>query len=413
MKRNLLIFLALMLSSLSSVAQEIPDSSRDAWYWCTYSYRYSILSGNKKDYIESKEKDVTAIINAFKRELHIYYSVYALYGAPAILVWDDKENVYRDDENTFMLSSDFGYLTLLDDGDNDVFRLMECYEGHGIEEYEEDEDIDLIWDIDDEQDEKELNWVDYLLYILLALLPAIALLIFILWRDRLRPEPAKELILACVMGLLSLPIALLIGNVLQEFGLFSEDTSTWLGCLKVSFFGAAIPEEFGKLVILWLFFKWRKHQNEFMDGIVYAACIGLAFAASENIMYVLNSLRVQSIYNMPLALSTGVTRALMAVPGHFGFAIMMGFFFSFYLFDRKRKGWFLLLAYIVPVLFHGLYDSFAFMESISGIWLPVITFAFFLVFFVMNNLCVKAIRAVIQLDDKALFQSQMRQTKQQ
>ena len=261
-------------------------------------------------------------------------------------------------------------------------------------EFDEEYIIDLM------EEEEPLEWTDYALYVLLALLPAVVLFIFILWRDRLRPEPAKELILACAMGLLSVPIALSVGTLFFDIGLLEADTSTWVNCLKMAFLGAAIPEELGKLIILVLFFKWRKHQDEFMDGIVYAACIGLAFAAYENIGYVIRALQMQSLYDMPLALSTSVSRALMSVPGHFGFAIMMGFFYSFYLFSNNKKGLYLALAYFVPVLFHGLYDFFAFMENISDVWGSVISFSFFLVFFAMNNLCIKVTRTALKLDDK-------------
>ncbi len=391
------------------MAQETPDKSSDTWYLCTYEYRYTSLPKNQKDYIESKEQQVTTIINAFRSEMHLDYSIYALRGAPATLVWDDKNDVYRDDENTLILSSDFGYLTLLDHDGTDVFRLIDCYEySYFGEEEEENEEIIIDWD-DEEQDEKT-GWTTYLLYIILALLPAIALLAFILWRDRLRPEPAKELILAFLMGLLSVPIAVLLETWVGNIGLSPAYRENWVDCLKTAFLGAAIPEEFAKLLVLWLFFKWRKKQDEYMDGIVYAACIGLAFATIENIQYVFSALNHASHH---VAVSTGVARALTAVPGHFGFGIIMGFFFSFYLFLPKKKWLYLILAFVVPVIFHGLYDFFAFMESISGIWLTVITFAFFLVFFVMNNLCVKAIRAAIKLDDAAFFLPQRRLSKQE
>ena len=410
MKRPLLIIIAMLFSCFYSMAQDMPDKSSDTWYWCTYEYRYTSLPKNQKDYIESKEQQFTTIINAFRSEMHLYYSIYALRGAPATLVWDDKNDVYRDDENTLILSSDFGYLTLLDNDGTDVLRLIDCYEAYGFEEDEDEEDEEIIFDWDDVVQDEKTGWTTYLLYIILALLPAIALLAFILWRDRLRPEPAKELIMAFLMGLLSVPIAVLLETWVGNIGLSPAYRENWVDCLKTAFLGAAIPEEFAKLLVLWLFFKWRKKHDEYMDGIVYAACIGLAFATLENIQYVFYALNLAS---HPIAVSTGVTRALTAVPGHFGFGIIMGFFFSFYMFLPKKKWLYLILAFVVPVIFHGLYDFFAFMESISGIWLTVITFAFFLVFFVMNNLCVKAIRSAIKLDDAAFFLPQRKQSKQE
>jgi len=239
----------------------------------------------------------------------------------------------------------------------------------------------------------------YILYILLALLPAIILMAFILWRDKVRPEPAKELILAFLMGLLTLPMAIFLETSAAKLGLVPSSLDNWRDCLGMAFVGAAIPEELVKIIILWAFFKWRKHQNEFMDGIVYAVCIGLAFAAAENIRYVLAAMDLIPMYTTEYVYATGVVRALTAVPGHFGFAVIMGYFYSFYLFSKYRKTMYLALAFIVPVLFHGLYDFFAFMQYLPTMWQTVISFAFFLVFFLLNNLCVKAIRTALKLDD--------------
>lgn len=404
MKRRLLLLLCTVLSGISIMAQETPDKNSDMWYKCTYEYSHTSLHQNQYEYIESKAKRIETAVNAFKLEMYLQSSHYAYLGAPATLVWDDEKNAYRDDDNTLILSADFNILTFLDE-DTDVFVLTQCYaslffeETHKAEQKEQEEYY--LWNDSDDDGGDGISWIQYVLYVLLALLPAIALLAFLLWRDRLRPEPAKELILACAMGLLSVPIAIVIARLLGSIGLYTEDPSTWHECIRVSFFGAAIPEEFAKLLILWVLFKWRKHQNEFMDGIVYAACIGLTFAAIENILYVLSALQLQSLYEVPYALSTGISRALLSVPGHFGFAVIMGYFFSFYLFDKKRKGWFLMLAYFVPVLFHGLYDSFAFMQKLSTIWVTVISFMFYLTFFLMNNLSIKAIRTAIKLDDTA------------
>lgn len=243
------------------------------------------------------------------------------------------------------------------------------------------------------------NTGSYVIYLLLALLPAIILMAFILWRDKVRPEPVKELVLAFMMGLLTLPIAIFLESSEIKLGLVPQELGNWRDCFSTAFVGAAIPEELAKILILWAFFKWRKHQDEFMDGIVYAVCIGLAFAAAENIKYILASIDLIPMYTTEYVYVTGVVRALTAVPGHFCFAVIMGYFYSFYLFSKYRKTMYLALAFIVPVLFHGLYDFFAFMQYLPTMWQTVISFAFFLVFFLLNNLCVKAIRTALKLDD--------------
>ena len=240
------------------------------------------------------------------------------------------------------------------------------------------------------------GWKCILFYLLLALLPAVVLMAFMLWRDHLRPEPPKELFLAFLLGLLSVPLSVLLEKLgIRIWGVSYVDT--WTGCLSQAFLGAAIPEEFAKLLLLWVFFKWRRQQDEFMDGIVYAVFIGLAFAAVENVKYIFFALDSGASF----ALSTGTIRALTAVPGHFIFAVLMGFFFSFYLFLPRKKVLSLALAFAVPVVFHGLYDFFALMEHLSAVWYGVINFAFFLIFFLMSNLGIKAIRLALRIDDLA------------
>jgi RsiW-degrading membrane proteinase PrsW (M82 family) len=60
--------------------------------------------------------------------------------------------------------------------------------------------------------------------------------------------------------------------------------------------------------------------DEHFDGIVYAVCVGMGFAGLENIMYVFQ--------NMDDWMSVSVARAIFSVPGHFFFAVSMGYFYS-------------------------------------------------------------------------------------
>ena len=110
----------------------------------------------------------------------------------------------------------------------------------------------------------------------------------------------------------------------------------------------------------------------FEDGIVYAVCVGLGFAAFENLMYVAGE---------EDWVSTAILRALLAVPGHYALAILMGYYYSVYHFvDHSPK--IAACVLMVPVLAHGTYDAIA----MSGIVSPVIGG---LSFFVLIYICVK------------------------
>ena len=104
-----------------------------------------------------------------------------------------------------------------------------------------------------------------------------------------------------------------------------------------------------------------------MDGIVYAVCVSLGFAALENIMYLFT--------NAETYLSVGIARAIFPVPGHFCFGILMGYYYSLAKFypqvSKKNKA----LILVAPIIVHGLYDSILFIinvtPAISGILLIV------------------------------------------
>ena len=85
--------------------------------------------------------------------------------------------------------------------------------------------------------------------------------------------------------------------------------------ILLAFLVVAAVEEGSKF-----FFLYRRtwHDPNFnfrYDAIVYAVFVSLGFAAFENVKYVFN-----------YGLSVALPRAILAIPGHMGFAVFMGFF---------------------------------------------------------------------------------------
>ena len=387
MKRLLFFLPLLIFSTLSLRAQEI-NAYEDQWYACCYDYAYSTTEDGEQSYESSRDIYRIFAVNAYQEIVRVGLldeNLDTVFDDPISIGMRDEMGNYLDLDQSFAFSEDFSVFALSTDMGTDVFYLYSC------EQLEEPLPFD-------QNEMPESNWTRYLLYLLLAILPAVLLMIFILWRDRLRPEPAKELILAFSLGLLTLPIAVFLETMAVNVGISPAYHANWWDCFKGAFLGAAIPEEFSKLLILCLFFKWRKNQDEFMDGIVYAVCIGLAFATGENIKYIMVASSMEALSPEPIAASTGVIRALTAVPCHFSVAVLMGFFYSFYLFVPKRKNLALALSFLVPVLLHSLYDFFAFLENKESVWNIVYSYAFFAVFFLLANLGVKAIRAALKID---------------
>ena len=191
--------------------------------------------------------------------------------------------------------------------------------------------------------------------LLSALIPALALLGYIYWQDRKSPEPWRKLINATALGVLAIPITLIIVLPLQAIGLVPDSCYTFGEVVNISFFGAAIPEELAKLLMLWLFLRKNPFFDERMDGIVYAVCVSLGFAGLENVMYVIGYTDWMSV---------ALQRAFTAVPGHFCFGVIMGYFYSLAKFDPKNRTKYSILALVAPILAHGVYDTIAFATAL-------------------------------------------------
>ena len=155
-----------------------------------------------------------------------------------------------------------------------------------------------------------------------------------------------------------------------------------------SFFGAALPEEFCKLLVLWWILRKNPYYDEHYDGIVYAVCVGLGFAGFENIFYIIGD---------EDWVGTAISRAFLSVPGHYAFAVLMGYFYSVYHFvDHSRKTAACIL--LVPVLAHGIYDSLA-MSGMVNEYVGGIAFLVLIYFCVkMHKVAKGKVLAMIEKD---------------
>ena len=227
-----------------------------------------------------------------------------------------------------------------------------------------------------------------ILILTVALLPAIALLYYI-WKKDPQKEPTSWLVKAVVWGVaICIPIAVIeVGIEAVLFG--GGAPSTLLDTTVMAFFVAAVPEEAGKLLVLWLLLRKNPYFDEHFDGIVYAVCVGLGFAAIENFFYLYD--------NLDNWLSVAVGRSLLAVPGHYAYAVLMGYYYSVYHFvDRSPK--IAVCTLLVPVLAHGVYDALA-MSGIVNLYVGGLSF-FVLIYFCvkMHKFALKKIVAQIERD---------------
>jgi RsiW-degrading membrane proteinase PrsW (M82 family) len=172
--------------------------------------------------------------------------------------------------------------------------------------------------------------------------------------------------------------------------LFGENgtPATLADTTALAFLVAAIPEETFKLLALWMVLKNNPYFDEHFDGIVNAVCVGLGFAAVENISYVFSQENWAAV---------AVTRALLAVPGHYAFAVLMGYYYSVYHFvNRSPKV--AVCVLLAPVLAHGIYDALA-MSSMVNPYVGGVGFAILIVFCIkMHKRAYAKVQALVEKD---------------
>ncbi len=233
------------------------------------------------------------------------------------------------------------------------------------------------------------------MYILSALLPVILLIGYIVLRDHSRPEPPMQLVRGFVYGIVSALVALAIDSLMEAFGLYSIAATSGLDAMWNAFVMAALPEETAKLLMLWLLLRHNRYFDEHLDGVVYAACVGLGFAALENVLYV-----VQSGDSWAL---TAIVRGLLAVPAHFFFAVLMGYYYSLVHFGHKRRqNQALVLA--APVLAHGIYDTLAMTSELSPVFGTIFFITLLLFCFQLGKLCQRHISSLADADRRKGYQ---------
>jgi len=111
-----------------------------------------------------------------------------------------------------------------------------------------------------------------------------------------------------------------------------------------------ISEEFSKFIFLYRR-TWNSEEfDHTFDGVIYGLSVSLGFALIENIQYVFS-----------FGILTGISRAIMTIPGHAAFGVMMG---AWYGLARKHENNYQyvratlckFISLLVPVIMHGTYD---------------------------------------------------------
>ena len=210
-----------------------------------------------------------------------------------------------------------------------------------------------------------INLLLYHVLLFLSVLPAALLIIFIYRQDKYQKEPFKSLFKAFFGGMLSVVFTIVTVRIIDyTIGLIPYLNQT---VFYDSFITAGIPEELCKFLVFMIFIWNDKNFDEYFDGIVYASFISLGFATVENIMYV-----------MPGGIGTGIVRALISVPAHFLFGVILGYFLSLAKFNSGKKGRYIIIGLLIAMAAHGLFDWLLMFSDRIGGALSSFVYTFFI-----------------------------------
>lgn len=219
-------------------------------------------------------------------------------------------------------------------------------------------------------------------FLILAVGPAVALMRYTYDLDPIDKEPAGLLTKLILLGVLAAFIAGILESVgMDMFGLLSGLDQRSLGFSLLSDFVVVGVIEEGCKYLLMGHATWNHPAfNCRYDGVVYAVYTSLGFAAMENVQY-------------GLTYGTGVlmSRALMAIPAHMGFAVLFGILYGQAKSLSVRGHGFgagicIALGYVLSVFLHGLYDSAATLSSYGdeGTFLLVVVAIYAIVFLLVR-----------------------------
>jgi RsiW-degrading membrane proteinase PrsW (M82 family) len=200
--------------------------------------------------------------------------------------------------------------------------------------------------------------------LILAISPVLACLLWIYLKDRYEKEPLNVLLKFFILGVLVSGFSIIIEKFLVNISNFSG----YGYIFYMSFIVAALTEEGIKALILIPVLLKEKHFNEKLDGIIYSVFLSLGFATVENIIYILSE-------DPTSAFEVGVIRSVISVPAHMLFGVIMGYYISKYKFtdSKSEKRINLILAIILPILLHGVFD---FILMIQYRWSIIVFIAY-------------------------------------
>ncbi len=237
-----------------------------------------------------------------------------------------------------------------------------------------------------------------LLLLLASVAPAAFMLHFVYVRDKYQREPLRAVLLVYFAGFFTV-IPALVGELAAGALVNGASEETLAGAALIAFAVVGVAEEGSKFLFLMALVYRRSYFDEPYDGILYAVAVGLGFATVENLAYVFLA------GSLAGSAAIAVLRALLSVPAHALFGVVMGHFTGRAKFepDHRRRRRLLALGLATPVLAHGLYD-FPLLLAPQGVTADVLVAALAVLAGTMILLWTAGVRMLHQAQAASPFQ---------
>ncbi len=183
----------------------------------------------------------------------------------------------------------------------------------------------------------------------LALLPAVALLQLTMWLDRVEAKPVWLLMRCVLWG---------AGPAIVGASVVNAAVAASIGQRNAAMLSAPLIEEAMKgLALVWLLRHRRDQIHGALDAAMYAMCVGIGFAAVENVEYYAAALQTSA----PVLAFTLIQRGLITPLAHplFTFATALGIASAA---NRRSPALigYPILGYACAVSAHSLWNTFPF-----------------------------------------------------
>ncbi len=134
------------------------------------------------------------------------------------------------------------------------------------------------------------NLIAMLIILVLAVVPMLLYALFLWWMDRYEKEPLSLILAAFLWGAIPAIILSLIAQIILDIpvsDLLGSDLGTEL--IGASLIAPITEEPFKGLMLLLLFWFFRREIDTPVDGILYGGLVGFGFATTENFFYFLSA----------------------------------------------------------------------------------------------------------------------------